>query len=112
MKMDTRGIFEILFGLKMATLGPQRWVEKNHIFLYVVCSRYSSRVKTTSKMVFNVAAMGYPQLNTMFIRHKWLLNQNYDLLINHVEFGPVQYRIGMPLSNCRHFQYGHHIPCT
>ena len=42
--------------------------------------------------------MGYQQINTTFSLKRLLIDQDYVLLINHIEFDPVQYGTGMPFS--------------
>ena len=50
-------------------------------------------------MFFKMAAMGYRQIdNTYFVLPWLLMDQNYDLLINDIEFYSVQYGLGMPFS--------------
>ena len=99
-----------IFALKWQHLVRGDGLKTNLIFWYVICSRYSSRFINTSKMVFKMAAMGYPQINLNLtnttVSLNWLLMQpNYDLLINYIEFGLVQYGIGMPFSKWPSFSH-------
>ena len=56
-------------------------------------------------MVFKMAAMGYHQIDdTDFVLTWLLMDQNYDLLINDIEFYSVQYGI----RNGRHFPHAKH----
>ena len=88
MKKGTFGFLEIRLCLNLKW---QHYVRKDelkisHICWYVVCSRvYLSRVISTTKMVFKMAAMGYPQINNTS-HLKWLLmDRNHDFLINYIE---------------------------
>ena len=101
--MCSMGLLEYVFTLKWQHLVRKDGLKINLIFWYVACSRCSSRVKSTSKMVFNMAAMRYPQINTTFSL-KWLMmHLYYDLLINYTEFDLVLYGIGMPFSKLPSF---------